>query len=137
MNIRLCPNDLILGRASQRVPAGPWNESKKIAKIFFFIQGTIDDFWNKWTLCYFPSLLLQQKWHHDKRNIRVGDIVLISDNMLKRGDWRMGKVTRVVPGIDHKVRCVTVRYKNNDSNQYTEIERPVQRLIVILPVDEY
>ena len=48
----------------------------------------------------------------------------------------MGKVTRVVPGTDGKVRCVTVRYRNQDSNQFLEIERPIQRLIVILPVND-
>ena len=48
----------------------------------------------------------------------------------------MGKVSRVIPGLDGKVRWVTVRYKNKDSDQYTEIERPVQKLIVILPTEE-
>ena len=39
---------------------------------------------------------------------------------------------------DGKVHRVTVQHKNENSNMFTEIERPVQKLVVIfiLPVDE-
>ena len=87
----------------------------------------------KWSLCYFPGLIVQQKWHHEKRNVKIGDIVIIADKNLKRGEWKLGQVK---PGIDDKVRRVTLQYKNKCSNVFTEIDRPVQRIVVILPVDE-
>ena len=132
----LCPNDLILGRASQRVPPGPWDESKNIAKRFYFIQSIIDSYWKKWTLCYFPNLIIQQKWHHKRRNIQEGDIVIIADKNLNRGEWKLGRVTEVVPGIDGYVRRISIQYKNKGSSIFTTIERAVQRIVVILPKEE-
>ena len=52
----LCPNDLVLGRVTRKLSAGPCDESKNIAKRLYFIQGIIDLFWKKWT-------------HVEKRNI--------------------------------------------------------------------
>ena len=51
-----------------------------IAKRFHFIQELVDIYWKKWTLCYLSSLIIQSKWHHEKRNLKVGDIVMITDN---------------------------------------------------------
>ena len=87
----LCPNDLLLGHASQRIPSGPWDESKNIAKRFYFIQEIVDIYWKKWSLCYFPSLVIQQKCHHEKRNVKIGDI-MISDKNLNKGKWKLGCV---------------------------------------------
>ena len=127
---------MLLGRASQSVPHGEWDHSHNISKRFHFIQDLIDLYWKKWTLCYFPTLITQQKWHHTKRNIREGDLVLILDKDLKRGEWKMGKVSKAVSGIDDKVRRVTIQYKNRGSNTFLEIERPVQKLVVIQAIEE-
>ena len=48
----------------------------------------------------------------------------------------MGRVSQVYPGNDGKVRKVEVEYKNTDSTTFVRIERAVQRLVVILPVEE-
>ena len=54
----------------------------------------------------------------------------------------MGVVTKVYPLEDGKVRKVQVSYKNNKDGpdykgvKYTKVERPVQRLVVIVPNDE-
>ena len=67
----------------------------------------------------------------------VGDIVLIQDSNNVRGQWKQGRVSKVYPGLDGKVRKVQVEYKDpgKDSKQFTRIERPVQRLILLLPHD--
>ena len=38
----LYPNDLLLGRASQQLPPGPWDETKNIAKRFFSFKSIVD-----------------------------------------------------------------------------------------------
>ena len=79
---------------------------------------------------------MQSKWYHNKRNLEVGDIVIISEKDAPRCQWKMGKISNVEPGIDTKVQRITVQYKHKGSNKYTEIERPVQKLVLILPIDE-
>ena len=98
---------------------------------FVFIQSLVDSFWKIWTQCYFPSLLIRQKWHHEKCNMRIGDVVLIQDKHLVRGQWRMGRV----PGDDGKVRDVSVEYKIDGANSFTSINRPVQRLVLLMPYE--
>lgn len=140
----LCPNDLILGRSSPNVPQGPfWERTTKQFR-FDYIQVT-ESFWKRWTQDYFPGLIIRQKWHVDRRNVRVGDVVLIQDSNVVRGEWKMGIITAVHPSDDNKVRRVTVSYKNyrKDSDpgrylgaKYPNIERAVQKLIVLAPVDD-
>ena len=138
----LCPNDLLLGRASPRISAGPFTDDPCPRKRFEFVQMLVNSFWKKWTTNFFPSLLLRQKWHTARRNLCVGDIVLIQDSNMVRGSWRLGRVSSVFPGDDGMVRNVEVQYKNLDSKEnparyrgkpYTTITRPVQRLVVLLP----
>ena len=38
--------------------------------------------------------------------------------------------------MDGKVRKVEIEYKNKDSSDYIVIEKAVQKLIVIIPVDD-
>ena len=73
----------------------------------------------------------------------MGDIVLIQDSKLVRGKWQLGKVIKVFQGQDGKVRRVVVGYKQQEEtkdqyvgSKYTTVERSVNRLVVILAVDE-
>ena len=75
----LCPNDLLLGRATSRVPSRPFREPSNPRQRFEFVQNVVNYFWKKWTRDYFPSLLIQPKWHTAQRNLREGDVVLIQD----------------------------------------------------------
>ena len=67
-------------------------------------------------LCYFPNLIIQQNWHHKRRNVQVGDIVIIADQHLNTeggggGGWKLRRVSEVVPGEDGYVRRVAIQYK--------------------------
>ena len=141
----LCPNDLLLGRSTSRVPSGPFVQTNNPRHRYEFIQKIVDNFWRRWTRDYFPSLIIQQKWHTMKRNLKKGDIVLIQDSNQIRGQWKLGKVSEVFPGEDGIVRKVHVTYKNPKQGEpayiyngrgYITVERSVNRLVLLLPVDE-
>ena len=139
--VYLCPNNLLLGRATGRVPSGPWRETNNPRHRVEFIQNIIKAYWIKWTRDYFPSLIIRQKWHHQRRNVQKGDVVLVQDSNAVRGNWRMGIVDEVHPDETGNVRNVQVRLKTADKSDqcrnanYTLIRRAVQRLIVLVPVD--
>ena len=130
----LCPNDLILGRATSRTASGPFSNSKCPKRRYDFLQQIVEAFWIKWTRFYFPSLIIRQKWHVEHRNLRENDIVLIQDSNAVRGHWKMGKVVKTYPSNDGKVRKVDVQYKIN--NAWVTIDRPVQKLVLLLPVND-
>ena len=82
----------------------------------------------------FPSLVIQPKWHVARRNVMVGDVVLLQDSNVLRGEWKMGIISEITASKDGLVRRVNVTY-NRDSTKYT-VSRAVQRLIVLVPKDE-
>ena len=138
----LCPNDLLIGGSNKIVPKGPFKPHSTAKERLNFIQAIVDSFWIKMTRSYFPSLIIEQKWHTDSRNVCIGDIVMVQDSNVVRGEWKMARISKVHPSSDGKVRKVTLCYRQlNNSPHYkggewTEIERPVQRIVVILPFNE-
>ena len=128
----LCPNDLILGRATTDVPQGPFKERCSHKYRLDFVEKVVQCFWKRWTREVFPSLVIYPKWHVERRNVQIGDVVLIDDANEIRGKWKMGKVVEVIPSHDGRIRRVKVMYKNPNET----IERAVQKLIVLVPVDE-
>ena len=57
---------------------------------------------------YLPGLQERQKWIKPRRDFAVGDLVLIGDERVHRGQWPLGRVLEVHPGRDGFVRSVKV-----------------------------
>ena len=55
---------------------------------------------------------------------------------MKRGTYRLSRVKSVRTGTDGKVRTVTLSYKNENEKVFREVERPIQGIAVIVPVEE-
>ena len=140
----LCPNDLLLGRLSPRIPSGPLMETSSLRQRFEFIQGIINRFWKKWIVDYFPSLIVRQKWHTSVRDVKKGDVVLVTISSV-RGQCKLARVTKTFPGKDGKVGEVELHYKNPRKGEpiktykghgYVTVDRLVHKLAVIVPVEE-
>ena len=96
----------------------------------------------------FSSLVPRQKWLFERRNLCVGDVVLIRyEGKLSQGTYRLGVVCEVEKSPDGLVRTVTVEYsllaELPEAERYLykgitkkRIRVPVQRLVLILPVEE-
>ena len=109
----LCPNDLLLGRASSKVPPGSWSSKDCFKRRWKFVQQVVDSFWKRWMRDFFPTLIIQQKWHTNTRNVQVGDIVLVQDSNAVIGQWRLMRITKAEPGKDGKVGDVGTSLLSN------------------------
>ena len=140
--VYVCPNDIFQARATSIIPASPFREDVNIKKRLALVQGVTNSFWQKMVRSYFPSLLVRQKWHTSRRNVLVGDVVLIQYSDAIRGEWKMGTVSKAEPSPDDgAVRKSTVKYKQKLQGLkfkvgFTTIKRPVQKLVILVPVDE-
>ncbi|XP_068250243.1 uncharacterized protein [Palaemon carinicauda] len=138
----LCPNDLLLGRTQNAVLKGEFERFPSHESRLKFHEGITDTFWRKWMRDFFPTMLIRQKWHVEKRNLQVGDLVLFQDSNVVRGNWKLAEVLLADKGKDEKVRNVTLRYKPIKSGITYKGERDVivkrsaHRIIVILPIEE-
>ena len=127
----LCPNDVLLGRASSTVPQGPFRHTKNPRHRVEFVQKIVDSFWTRWTRDVFPSLLPRKQWHTEKCNVQVDDFVIVQTSSAIRGTWNVGRVVNVYPGQDGKVRNVKVKTRTG------EYERPITKITVIYPAEGY
>ena len=127
----ICPNDILLGRATKTVPQGPFRETLNPRHRFEFCQRIIDSFWKKWARDVLPHLVLRKKWNAYQRNIRVDDYVIVADPNAVRGKWTTGRIVQVFPGEDGLVRNVKVR---TSTGTYV---RPISKICVIYPVEGY
>ena len=120
---------MLLGRATPEVPQGPFKDTRNPRKRVEFVQRIVDSFWKRWTRDVFPTLVPRKKWHVENRNVKVDDIVTVADMNAVRGKWAVGRVTKVYPGADGRVRNVTVKTATG------EYSRPVTKIAVIYPAE--
>ena len=119
----------------------PHRESTTVKYRLDFVEELVGQFWKKWIRDMFPNLIKQPKWHVKIRDVCVGDVVMIQDTNILRGRFKMGIVVETFLSHDGKIRKVKVGYNNTegalerDSKNYTYIERAVDKLIVIVPVE--
>ena len=142
----LTPNSLLLGRATAINPGGWQPEEASNVSRFNLIQNLADVFWKHWTELCAPSLVVHPRWHTSQRNLKPGDVVLVfDDSSAIRGEYRLAVVRQVYPGDDHKVRKVSLAYKTYKVGEKVAeysgakdqvITRSVQRLVLIVPVDQ-
>lgn len=121
----LCPNDILLGRATTNVPPGPFQEKENYRNRFLFVQNIIDSFWKRWSNDILPNLFISKRWTTEKENIKIDDIVVMSDNNAVRGKWTLGRVIDVFPGKDSLIRNVLIKTASGN------FRRPIQKIAII------
>jgi len=89
----------------------------------------VEHFWNRWTRECLQRLLLVSKWQRPDRQLRVGALVLVSDERYPPSKWPLARVTAVHRGADGLVRVASVRTAVG-----AVLRRPVVKLC-LLPVD--
>ena len=134
----ICPNQILLGRASGRIPPLSCSNVTNLTKRLKYIEEVTDKFWKAWNQLIFPSVVIRPKWHVEVRNLKVGDVVLISNANAVKGDYQLARVSEVYPDDKNRVRQVQVSYKLTGENPkgFTNVKRDVRRLVLILPVEE-
>ncbi|GFY02201.1 integrase catalytic domain-containing protein [Trichonephila clavipes] len=94
---------------------------QKITKIIQLI-------WKRWSVDYLNSLQQRNKWHFEKKNAKIGDMVIIKEDNLPSCQWSLGRINNIYPGKDSKVRVVEVKTTRGI------FKRPILKLC-ILPIE--
>ena len=140
---------LITGRSGSQAPVErDVNYDELPQERLNFVEELELSWWYQYKIQYFSSLIPTQKWIHAARNMEVDDIVLIEyKSKSAPGTYCLGRVKEVEMDKDNLVRTCVVTYrlvkptKRNRQDIFKdmtskEIRVPVQRLILILPVEE-
>uniref|UniRef100_A0A1B0EXY1 DUF5641 domain-containing protein n=1 Tax=Lutzomyia longipalpis TaxID=7200 RepID=A0A1B0EXY1_LUTLO len=110
---------LVLARCLQLVEI--WKSSK--------VRRVYQDVTNQWKRDYLTTLQTRSKWYKQYENLKEGDFVLMSDMALPSTKWPTGRIVKIFPGRDNKVRVADVRTHRG------VYRRAVQKL-VRLPIEE-
>ncbi|XP_070535105.1 uncharacterized protein [Ptychodera flava] len=123
----LTPNHLLMLKPKQALPPGLFQKNDNyVRRRWRQVQYLTDIFWKRWMKEYLPLLQERQKWLEIRRNLNVGDVVLIVDNTAPRNSWSMGRITEVMKDKKGLVRFAEVK------TRATTLRRPVDKLCVLL-----
>ena len=114
-----------------------------ISSRFRLVHHITQNFWKRWSAEVSPGLVVRQKWHSKSRNVRVGDLVLICEPSKLKSKYKLGVIDSVVTSRDEVVRSAIVRYvlvnrdpKGELQTRTVYVSRSIQRLVMVLPVEE-
>ena len=122
----LCPNDLLLGRASAAVPPGPFRGTSTFKDRVELVQQLLNSFWKRFSELVLPTLIPRKKWLKVRENIKVDDVVVVADANPIRGKWSLGRVVEVFAGQDGHVRNVRIKLGQ------VFVRRPITKVAVVL-----
>ena len=116
------------------------------------MQDVTSEFWSRWCTEVTPQSIIRQKWHESQRNLQVGDVVLVHDQSPVKGKYQLAIVDEAKESKDGYVRSCVVKYRVPDpkdvvktsgkekkrypAGKEAKITRSVQRLTLLLPVEE-
>ncbi|XP_057330973.1 uncharacterized protein LOC130671223 [Microplitis mediator] len=124
----LTPGHFLIGEPLIAVP-GPSLLENNTATLSRWqqLQQMFQSFWTRWSSEYLQRHQSISKWHHPSNIIKVGSLVLLTDERFPPSKWPLARVLALHPGRDGLTRVVTLKTAT------TELVRPIAKLCV-LPV---
>ena len=128
----LTPNHLLLLAPGGFLQTGIWQDNDNVSlKRWKQARYMAEAFWKRWRIEYLPLLQNRPRaWAREKENLKAGDIVLLVDASVPRGQWPMGRVESVKLSADNLVRSATILCRG------THLTRPVNKLVKIISDEE-
>ena len=106
------------------------------------VQHLANEFWCRWRKEFLLSLQQRAKWNHPRRNLSVGDVVIVKDDNLPRNCWQLARVSKTYPSEDGYIRSVqvdlgdtTLHADGKREGPVKQLDRPVNKLVLLLPSD--
>ena len=127
----ITPNLLLMGRRDASLPQAVYHNSDLLGRRRWkHSQVLADHFWVQFTKNYLPNLQHRRKWSSSTVDLTQDQVVMIIDPQLPRAMWPVGRITKVIPSDDGRIRTAEVDIKGST---YT---RPVAKLIPLPAMPE-
>ena len=123
----LTPNHLLLLRAGPPLPPGKFvKEDLHTRRRWRQVQYMADMLWRRWLKEHLPILQERQKWNQPRKNVEVGDVVLLLQENTQRSFWPLARVIEVHRNrSDGHVQSVKLKTATS------VLERPICKIIVL------
>ncbi|XP_075162758.1 uncharacterized protein LOC142235389 [Haematobia irritans] len=87
-------------------------------------------FATRWKEDYLKALHKRYKWKNLTSNLKIGDLVVVMDDLLPPSDWRLGRIVKTHHGSDNNIRVADVKIATG------VITRPIAKLCYLPLMDE-
>ena len=84
------------------------DDAERMRRSWRRAQSRVNAFWKVWRREYITLLHNRQKWQRTRKDIEVGSLVLLVDEVTRSGEWEMGHVVSVDGSTNH-VRKAEIR----------------------------
>ena len=145
----ITPNLMLYGSRAGDVDvmkADVEEDNKTLTRRDKYLEDVFANWWELWYSQVFSGLVPRRKWQNQHRNVMVGDICLLKFNkQLGKDAYRLCVVKEVEFDSKELVRTCHVGMRPRDAREATLpykskklviMKVPVQRLVVICPVDQ-
>ena len=138
----LTPSHLLMGRRVLSLPDNldlnynPEDEdfeltSTQLSRRMKHLNNLLNHFWKRWRNEYLLELRNSHRQGRGETSmdppVKIGDIVLVHDENLPRGFWKLAKIEELFKGRDGRIRAAAVKQSSKNS-QSTLLRRPLQLL---------
>lgn len=134
INEVLTPSHLMIGRRlmteNRILPNEIYEETEKTLKSRYkYLRTLVDNYERCWKKEYLTELREYQRCNNrlPAKQVKIGDVVLISDDKIPRCRWRLGKVEELLKSKDGRVRGCKLRV-HCDKKKIAYLNRPVNKL---------
>ena len=122
----ITPAMLLQGRCTISLPAGNFDKKDAYSRRWWRqVQYISDVFWKRWIKEYLPTLQRRSKWNQVRESLKQGDLVLVVDETVPRGQWPTGIIQSVKESKDGLVRSAVVKTAKGMK------ERPITNIVVL------
>ncbi|GBM38341.1 hypothetical protein AVEN_107221-1 [Araneus ventricosus] len=124
----LTPAHFLIGRSMNSIIETNLTDlSESVLKRWQRVTRLVQLIWNMWHRGYLSELQQRNKWQFQKKNIKVGDLVVLIEDNMPTFKWPLGRVTKLYSGNDTLIRVVKVKTQNG------EYKRAISR-VCLLPM---
>jgi hypothetical protein len=139
--VPITPNHMLLGRSSPESPPMEYSECDKFCQCVSFVSAIEKEWWNRWVKTVLPTLFPARKWKHEKDNLAVNDVVMLTFTGKVKDSHTLAMITEVHPDENNLVRKVTVKFRRKNAKELPTVCKSrmeekvvaVQRLVLLVP----
>ncbi|GFW21449.1 putative RNA-directed DNA polymerase from transposon X-element [Trichonephila clavipes] len=120
--VPLSPAMFLVENRNLDVPDIDYRDTVNLRKRVRYRQKLLNDLRHRFQKEYLGLLIQNKNKKGPLSEVRLGEIVLIGDDIKKRMNWPLAKVIRLIPGKDGKIRTVELKTRTGT------MLRPIQRV---------
>ncbi|GFY37265.1 integrase catalytic domain-containing protein [Trichonephila inaurata madagascariensis] len=120
--VPLCPAMFLVENRNLDVPDIDYRDTVNLHKRVRYRRKLLNDLRHRFRKEYLGLLIQNKNKKGPLSELRLGEIVLIGEDIKKRIHWPLAKVIRLIPGKDSKIRTVELKTRTGT------MLRPIQRV---------